>query len=74
MAKPNTHLIAAAPDNCHANEKSIIQMEKDDKVICDLCKQINPQHSDCDWCSNREQRLLTIKENKEALAKSEGKE
>jgi len=55
----NAHLISAAPD-CYE------QLKEADAVICDLCKRLNPQHENCDYCQDREPRL-------NAIAKAEGK-
>lgn len=59
------HEHKAAPD-CHR------ELVEADKVICQLCKRLNPQHAQssyydgCVWCQDRENRL-------KALAKAEGK-
>ena len=55
----NAHLIAAAPD---LYEELVVA----DKVICELCKRLNPQHvtadygKGCEWCQERESRLKAL--------------
>lgn len=31
-----------------------------DEVICNMCKKVNPQHSKCTICDERETRLAVI--------------
>ncbi len=62
----NAHLIASAP----AMHKAL---KEADRVICELCKRLNPQHASrndyegCEWCQDREERLqvLSLVEGKE---------
>jgi hypothetical protein len=38
------------------------QIKEDDETICALCKIINPQHKDCNSCSERDERKLVLGE------------
>lgn len=55
----NAQLIVAAPE-CYE------QLIEADRVICELCKRLNPQHATmddgqgCEWCHDREPRLNAI--------------
>lgn len=56
----NANLIASAPELYE-------ELKQTDRVVCHLCKQLNPQHKDCTTCADREVRL-------QILAKAEGKD
>jgi len=64
-SEANASLIAAAP-------RLYKELKEADRVICELCKRLNPQHATadhgkgCDWCVERDSRL-------EALTKAECK-
>lgn len=55
----NVYLIKAAPALKEA-------LEEADKVICKLCKRLNPQHvsmdygQGCSWCKDRDVRLKAL--------------
>ena len=49
----NAHLIASAPD-CYEG------LVEADRIICELCKRLNPQHEGCVWCEDRVERLKAI--------------
>jgi len=49
----NGYLMAAAPDLLEA-------LEDADEEICTLCKRLNPQHSECTSCDERDERLIAI--------------
>lgn len=63
--KANAQLISAAPE-CYE------ELKEADRVICELCKRLNPQHATadygkgCDWCQDRDSRL-------KALTKAKGR-
>ena len=65
VSSGDDYLIAAAPD-CYE------ELREADRVICELCYIVNPQHAEADYgigcksCEDRERRL-------KALAKAEGK-
>ena len=61
----NAHLIAAAPDLYE-------ELCEADRVICELCKCLNPQHASMDdykGCTSCGERTLRLN----AIAKAEGK-
>jgi len=48
-------------------QQLISELLEADSEICILCKRLNPQHSECTSCEDRERRLALIKEAKSAL-------
>ena len=41
-------------------------LKEADGVICELCKQLNPQHKNCFICADRESRLIALEKAEEA--------
>ena len=57
-AEANAHLIAAAPELKECLEDALL-------IICNLCRRLNPQHKDCDYCGD-------ISAYRTVLSKAEG--
>lgn len=48
-----SRLIAASPEMRDA-------LIEADKIICSLCKRLNPHHKECNYCDDRESRIKII--------------
>lgn len=66
MHKPNLIALQANTNLMVSSPELYEELKQADRVICHLCKRLNPQHKDCISCADREVRL-------QILAKAEAK-
>jgi hypothetical protein len=58
----NANRVAKRAIACQELYNSLVEA---DRVICELCKRVNPQHRDCNSCQERDKRLALLNEVKE---------